>query len=195
MALVDLIARLEQDASSQVEALRRRAEDDVRAIEAAAERALAEARAAHVGRRRAERQGDFRQQLAEARRVARRRELEARHALMARVIDRARAMLPEAARSEPYRLSLAAHLDEALSYLEGLPCRVRCPASCEPVLRPLVARHEGVSLEVDDTVGPGLVAEALDGSVVVDNTLAARLARRQAQLAVDLLREVGDGVA
>lgn len=194
MALADLIARLEQDAASQVEALRRKADDDVRAVEAASELAIAEARAAHVGRRRAERQATLRQELAEANRTARSRELEARHALLARVMDRARALMPEAARSEEYRLALPAHLAEALSYLEGVPCRVRCPSSSEPALRALAMRHDGVSLEVDDSVGPGFVAEALDGSVVIDNTLTARLARIQGLLAVDLLREVGHAV-
>jgi vacuolar-type H+-ATPase subunit E/Vma4 len=195
MALVDLITRLEQDVASQVEALRRKADDDVRAIDAATELALAEASAAHVGRKRAERQATLRQELAEARRKVRARELDARHALLARVMDRARAMLPEVGRSDAYRLALPAHLAEALSYLDGVPCRVRCPSSCEPALRELATRHDGVSLEVDESVGPGFIAEALDGSVVIDNTLTARLARMQGQLVVELLREVGHAVA
>lgn len=195
MALADFIARLEQDAASQVQALQRRADDDVRAVEAASELALAEARAAHIGRRHAERQATLRQELAEARRMARARELDARHTVLARVMDRARGLLPEAARSEEYRRALPTHLADALSYLEGVPCRVRCPPSCEPVLRALAVQHDGVSLEVDESVGPGFVAEALDGSVVIDNTLAARLARMQSQLAVELLREVGHAVA
>ena len=37
------------------------------------------------------------------------------------------------------------------------------------------------------------MAEAADGSVSVDNTLAARLARVEPRLAIELLRKIGDG--
>jgi len=45
---------------------------------------------------------------------------------------------------------------------------------------------------IDESVGPGVVAEAGDGSVTVDNTLATRLARAEARLAIELLRELGN---
>ena len=195
MALADLIARLEQDADSQVQAIRRQADDAVRAINAAADQALAEATAQHLERRRAERQAVLRHALADARRSARADELAARHALFARILRRAHALLPEAARSDAYSLALASHFTEALSYLEGLPCRVRCARAWEPVLQPLVARHADALLEIDESLGPGLIAETLDGAVVVDNTLAARLNRRERRLAVELMAEVNRGVA
>jgi vacuolar-type H+-ATPase subunit E/Vma4 len=44
-----------------------------------------------------------------------------------------------------------------------------------------------VKLVPDASMGPGLVAEAADGSVVVDSTLLARLSRLEARLAVELL--------
>jgi len=195
MALADLIARLEQDAASQVEAIRRKAGDEVRAIEVAAEQALSARRAAHVGRRRAERQAALRRQLAEARRSARAHELEARHALLARVMDRARTLLSDAAGTPAYQHALPAHLDEALSYLEGVACRVRCPSSCAAPLGAAAARHQGVSVEVDESIGPGFIVEALDGSVSIDNTLPARLSRVEGRLAVELLNEGRDGAA
>jgi vacuolar-type H+-ATPase subunit E/Vma4 len=46
---------------------------------------------------------------------------------------------------------------------------------------------------VDETVAPGLVAEAADGSVVVDNTLAARLERVREKLAMELVPGSTDG--
>lgn len=195
MALADLIARLEQDVASQVEAIRRKAGDEVRAIEAATGRALSDTRAAYVGRRRAGRQAAFRQQLADARRSARARELEARHALLSRVMDRARTLLPDAARSAEYQHALPAHLDEALSYLEGIACRLRCPSSCAAALGAAAARYQAVTLEVDDSIGPGFSVEARDGSVSIDNTLPARLSRAEGRLAVELLNEGRDGVA
>ena len=39
----------------------------------------------------------------------------------------------------------------------------------------------------------GFVAEAADGSVSVDNTLAARLARAEPRLFIELSRKIGDG--
>lgn len=193
MALADLIARLEQDADSQVQAIRHQAEADVRAIEVADAEALAAATAQHLDRSRARRRAALQRELAVARRAARTRELEARHALLARILDRARGLLVEAASSDAYREALAGHLAEALSYLEGLPCRIRCAPICEPVLRPLVAGHHGVALEIDQTLGPGLIAETPDGTVVVDNTLGARLSRIERRLAVELMGEVDRG--
>jgi vacuolar-type H+-ATPase subunit E/Vma4 len=192
MALTDLIARLEQDAASQVQAIEQQAELDVRAIEAATDEALAEARARHLGQQRAERQVVWQRELASARRQARARELEARHVVLARILDRARARLPEMAASTLYRSALPSHLDEALSYLEGLGPRVRCASAFAPLFAPIVDRHEGARLVVDDSVGPGPIAEAEDGSVIVDNTLDARLARIEDRLAIDLLKELGN---
>jgi vacuolar-type H+-ATPase subunit E/Vma4 len=111
------------------------------------------------------------------------------------VLDRARALVPEVAASASYAEALPSHLDEALSFLEGVRPRVKCPAAFIAMLQPAAARHEGVELVIDESVGPGIVAEAADGSVIVDNTLAARLARSEARLAIELLRMLGDGHA
>jgi vacuolar-type H+-ATPase subunit E/Vma4 len=124
--------------------------------------------------------------LAAARRQARTRELEARHAQLARVLDRTRALLVEAAASPAYRAALPSHLEEALSFLEGLETRVRCQAAIAPIVQPAIARHAGAELVTDESVGPGVVVESRDGSVVVDNTLAARLARAEPDLKVEL---------
>ena len=191
MALPDLIARLEQDAESQVEAITRRADAEVRAIDAAATEAAAAATASHLGQRRADRHIAHQRELARARRLARARELEARHALLARILDRARARLQEAAASPRYAAALPTHLEEVLAYLEGLPARVRCGASEAARVGPLLSRQPEVELVVDESIGPGFLAEAADGSVFVDNTLAARLSRLETRLAVELLAEVG----
>ena len=191
MAFADLVARLEQDVRSQVEAITRQAEAEVRAIEAAAAQAAADATASHLERRRAERRRVQQRDLARVRRQAHARELEARHVVMARILDRARSLMADASGSVPYVAALPAHLAEALSYLEGVPARVRCGAATASHLRPLLGKRPDVTLVVDESIGPGLIAEAADESVVVDNTLAARLSRLHARLAVELLAEVG----
>ena len=62
----------------------------------------------------------------------------------------------------------------------------------DPMLESIVARHQGAELVIDESVSPGVVAESADGSVIVDNTLAARLARAETRLAMELMREVGN---
>ena len=195
MALSDLIARLEEDAAREMRAIAERADADVQAIRAATERAIAGASAERLEGQRIERAANRDRDLARARRDARGEELKARHALLARVGSRARALAHETGASESYRRVLPSRLEEALSYVQGLRPRVRCQAAVASVLRPVAARHDGAEIVIDETVGPGVVVEAADGSVVVDNTLAARLARIEPKLAVEQLAGLSDAGA
>jgi vacuolar-type H+-ATPase subunit E/Vma4 len=190
MALSDLISRLEQEAQSRVLAVERQTGADVSAIEAETARAVAEIAAHHLDRERAERRVVEQRELALARREARGRELAARRAQLARILERARALVPEAASWPAYAAALPSHLDEALSFLEGLHPRVRCQAEAARQLEAALGRHADATLTVDESVGPGIVAET--ASVIVDNTLAARLARAEIDLAVELSRKLGE---
>jgi vacuolar-type H+-ATPase subunit E/Vma4 len=192
MALSDLIARLEQEAQNQVQAIQRDADVEVRAMETATEHVIADLTARHLEHERAERGIVYQRELAQARRQARARELEARWAQLSRILERARTLVPEVGASPAYAESLPAHIDEALSFLEGLQPRVRCQPAFAPIARAAIARHGGAELVEDPSVGPGVVVEAADGSVVVDATLAARLARAEERLAIELLRQLGD---
>ena len=190
MALPDLIARLEQEAHGRVEAIQREADAEVQAIESEAARAVDDAMIRHLEHEHAGRRAVRERELTGARRNARARELEAQHALLARVAARARSLLHEAAAASAYGAVLPRHLDEALSFLHGLHPRVRCQAAFVPILAPAIAHHEDATLDVDETIGPGIIAEASDGSVAVDNTLAARLTRVEPALAVELARRL-----
>jgi hypothetical protein len=95
-------------------------------------------------------------------------------------------------RASAYGNALPAHVDEALSFLVGLRSRVRCSSAFAPLVQPTIARHNGAELVIDDSVGPGVVAEAADGAITVDDTLAARLARAEPRLAIELSRKLGD---
>ena len=193
MGLADLVSRLEQEAQTRVDAIRREADAEVRAIEAETERAIADITVRQLQRGRVERQPAEQQSLAEARRQAHARELEARHAQIARVLARARALIPEVARSELYVSALSAHVHEALAFLDGLQPRVRCHTAAAPVVQAAISAHPGATLLTDDSLGPGIVAEAADGSVTVDNTLAARLAGAGTRLTIALGRALTDG--
>lgn len=195
MGLSELISRLEQDAHNQVQAIEQAAYAEVRAIRAAGERVAVDVSARHLEREHARREAVLLRELALARGEAHARELEARHAQLGRIFERAHALVPELGASAPYLDTLPSHLQEAMSFLEGLPSRVRCQAACAPLLQTTIARYAGAELVIDETVGPGVVVEAADGSVTVDNTLAGRLACAQASLTIELLKELADGRA
>lgn len=192
MGLSDLISRLEQEAHSQVRAIEQAADAEVRAMEAATERAVADTSARHLQHEHADREIVQQRELALARRQAHARELEAHHAQLARILERARALVPEVAASARYLEALPSHLEEAMPFLEGLRTRVRCQAAFAPTLQTTIARYEGAELVIDDTAAPGVVIEAADGSVMVDNTLTGRLARVEACVVIELLRELVD---
>lgn len=193
MALQDLIARLEADAEAQVDAIARRADEEVRAIESAAAAQAAHELEAVRARRRAERLHEYEQAEALARRRARATELAARHELLDRVFARARDLLPELESAAGFAQALTRHAKEALSFLGAeAPARLRCNATTAHVLDPVAAdRRAPTTIAIDSRVGPGVIAELLDGRVVVDNTLAARLDRLAPQLAIEWAAEAG----
>ena len=193
MALADLISRLEHEAQDRVQAIQERADAEVRAIEESTEKAVAEIMARQFDRERAERHLVRQRELAIAWRQARTRELEAQRVQIARVLNRARTYLAAIATSPAYAAAVPTHVDEALSFLHGLQPRVRCQLAFAAVLQAAVNRHEGSQLVIDESTLPGFVAEAGDGSVVVDNTLAARLARAETRLTIELARKLADG--
>lgn len=190
MALSDLMRRLEEEAASQVRAIEARAANQVAEIEATSVRAADAAMTRYLEEKRAARQRLRERELVRARSEARARELQARRRQLARILERARALALEIGGSAAYRNALPRHAEVALSYLEGVRSRVRCRAEFAPILRPIVARHQDAELAIDDTIGPGVIAEAADGSAVVDNTLAARLARIEPRLAIELARQL-----
>ena len=192
MALSDLISRLEQEARAQVQAIEQEASARVHEIETETDQAAADAATRHFAREAARRQRLDQHGLSIARRRARADELAAQHALLARILERARALIPAMAESPTYLDAVPSHLEEALSYLEGLRPRVRCRAVFQAALQPTADRHAGAELVIDELVAPGVIVESGDRTVVIDNTLGARLARIEPTLAIALLRRVDD---
>ena len=192
MALSDLIARLEQEARTQADEIDRDAAAAVRAIELATDAAVAEITERELEHGRAERRRVDAQAVARAGRQARARELEATHAQIARIFARARQIIPEVASSPVYAAALAMHVDEAVSFLQGLPLRVRCHTELLPAVRLLMEKYAGAMIEIDETLGPGVIVEAHDRSAIIDNTLGARLSRAETRLAIELARHLGN---
>lgn len=191
MALSDLITRLEQEARTHADEIARDTAAAVRAIELATDAAVAELTKRQIEQGRAARRRSDEQAVAVEAQQARARELEATHAQIARIFARARRIIPEVAGSPAYVAALAEHIDEAVSFLEGLRPRVCCGSALVPAVRPLIEKYEGATLQIDESIGSGVVVEAADRSVVVDNTLTARLSRAETRLAIELARRLG----
>jgi vacuolar-type H+-ATPase subunit E/Vma4 len=195
MALQDLIARLEGDTQAEVDAIERQTEAEVRAIDEETARALTAELGARRQTERAERQRALAADETRRRRQAHAEELAARRALVARILERARTLLAEVERSPRYASVLPAHLDEALAFVEGMPVRVCCNSTAASVLAPLVGSRETCSLTTNEQLGPGVIVEAVDGSVRIDNTLTARLARMEDAIRIELVAAIRNPAA
>ena len=193
MATSALIARLEEEARIRVDAVRKDADTRVAVIERATADAVAEATRTYVEQQRERRETARGRELSAARRAARARTLEATHAAVVRVLERARDLLGEAAASPAYAAALPTHVAESLSFLEGLRPRIRCSGHVACLVREPLETRDGVTLTVDDSIPPGILAEAGDGSLSIDNTLRARLERRWPGLASDIAAKVVNG--
>lgn len=186
MGLDALIAALEEKAEAEARARVEAAREQARETREAAERRLRRA----VGERTAGREALLRRE-AEAEMVAARREargevMRARADLLERVFVAARDRLSSVARSPRYLSEfLPAHLRQALIYVDD-EAIVRCRPELSGRLRELMAGREGLDLEMDPELGPGLVIVSRDERLQVDNTLEGRLTRFRRFVAIEI---------
>jgi len=189
-ALLTLVGR---QADAEAEALLTAAGGRARAIAAAADAELAVRRARELSRLETASRQAIACATAAAERAHRESWLRERDRVLAQVFDGARGILA-ATPPARYERSLAPAVEAALRYLEGVPAVLRCRPEVAAQLERLVAQRPGVKVVVDASAAAGVLAEASDGSVVIDNTLDARLARSRRRLAIVLAArlEAGD---
>lgn len=166
MPLDQLLEALTREADARaaeaVAAARQEAEALLREARAGTERRLAEA----VARRESELRAGAQGAVEAARREAARDVLTARAEVLTRVFDRARELLAERVRDPALGPRWSRDAAEARTYVAG-DAVVRRPPEAD-----------------------GVVVTAADGSVEVDGTVGALLARLEAQLAVEVAREM-----
>jgi vacuolar-type H+-ATPase subunit E/Vma4 len=168
-----------------------RAEAD-RLIAAARERARAEVDT-EVARRQAELDASVDARLAEARLAASATVMEARARCLARIFGAAEARLTGSRTGEEAARTVPRLLDEALEFLPDMAVVVRCHASLEPYVgRAIVASRIG-SVIAEPAIPWGVIVEAEDGSVRIDNTLVSRLRRRVGELSIAVLTRLEAG--
>ena len=191
MALDVLLQVITEESDTEARQLVASARAEADAIRAAAD-ARSTQRIAEVY---AAREAELRQSL-EAKRsraltASRVQVLEARTRFIDQVLASAETQLPGVLERSASAEPLVGLCTEALGYFPAGGARVRLRAA---LARRLPANLSGsADVVVDDTVPEGVIVESPDGSVRVDNTLAARLHRQRPLLAIALLRALSEG--
>jgi vacuolar-type H+-ATPase subunit E/Vma4 len=110
----------------------------------------------------------------------------ARTRVVARVLERARALLPDAGQKEAYLSTLSSELMEALQFVDGEGAVVRCSAALAPAVREGLRDRPEVKVETEADLGTGFVVVGAEGSVVVDGRLETRIDRLASVLAIEI---------
>ena len=193
MALDHLLAALERDARSQAEARLKRARDEASALLEENRVRLAQERAAGLEALEAELRESAGLRLVEARRAALRKILVARQRLFERVLETARGRLREAQDDETFRAALPETIAGMLEFVGDRPAVLSCPAALRDAVTSAVRDRKGVTVSVDATIVAGARVGTLDGAVVVDGTLEARLEEMRPVLMLGMLRDLEEG--
>lgn len=191
MSIDALLLHLEEDARREAARLRQEATERAQEIVARAEADAARKRALHLERVAGQRRSAGERQVAAARAEARERFLQARMAVLDRVFDAASASLGRMEVSR-YTGSIAELARDAARYLERGPAVLQSPPDAARAAAEAV--HDLPDLRVEPADVPaGVTGRSADGRVLVDNTLAAILERRRADLAIGLGARIEKG--
>lgn len=189
---------VEADLSTE---LRRRAEASAEVIlesaRAAADRVLTDANAEVEARRsRAVKTSEeahreqSRASIAAARHEALRAVLVARERLLARVFERARALLGDAREMPSYRDALPEDVAKAIEFVRDEGVVVRCSEGLSDLIEEGLRGRVEARIETLQTDGHGFLVLGAGGQVEVDGTLESRLERLSPTLAIEILEKV-----
>ena len=190
MTVDALIARMTQDASSRIAALRADADAQVAALADALAQASSRDLEHELATRQAARRVAFDVELALARRRAATQVLSAQHGFLDRVFARAEALAAGAGTDARYFESLPRCVATVAGHLGGRAARLRCRPDLAAHLQRLLASAPQFELVADDTLPAGFVATARDASCTIDCTLPALLSALRPRLEAALLARV-----
>ena len=186
MAASDLDNELRRSAGLTSESILGAARADAERIASEADRLIGDRRREMLKGKQAEYDGEARVAIAAERHAAMRAILLARTRLVARVLERARALLPDAARAEAYVSTLSNEVTEALQFVDSEGAVVRCSTDLERAIREGLRDRPEVKVETEAGIGTGFVVVAGDGSVLVDGRLETRVDRLASVLAIEI---------
>jgi len=186
MATSDLDTELRQNAGRTAESIRGEARADADRLGSESDRLIEDWRGQALREKEAEYGAQARVAIAAERHAAMEAVLLARTRLVARVLERARALLPDAGQKEAYLSTLSSELMEALQFVDGEGAVVRCSAALAPAVREGLGDRPEVKVETEADVGTGFVVVGAEGSVVVDGRLETRIDRLASVLAIEI---------
>jgi V/A-type H+-transporting ATPase subunit E len=193
MAGSDLDTELRRAANETVESILNEARGQSERVVSESERAIEDRRKELTERKEAEYGKDARRAIAAERHSALRAVLMARTQLVDKVLERARALLPDASTDERYLASLFAELAEALKFVDDDDATVRCSPALEAAVQKALSDRTRVRVEADDEIGIGFVVVGGSESVRVDGQLETWIDRMASSLAIEIharLREL-----
>jgi len=191
MALDALLAALTQEADRAVEQVLAAAHEEAARLRADAEEQLERRSADAVAAREAALKASAEVERARAQRASTVRVVRARDACLDRLFSAATKALEHALDSPHYVTAPGALTSEALEFFSGVPVVVRCRTTLVDRVRAAAPLYVSAVVP-DDTLDFGIVAEAVDKSVIVDNTVGARLRRLRPALSIELLQRIGE---
>lgn len=188
----DLDGELRATAKRTAEAILREARATAEQLAADANRSIGDRRERVLKAKEAEYAAQARRAIAVEKHAAMEAELLAQTRLVERVLERVRARLPEIARSDAYRSTLAGELHRALEFVEGDDIVVRCADELAGPVREALRDHPKIGVE-PEAVGPGFVVAGSGGSVLIDGRLETRVDRLAPTLAIEIHSRLGGG--
>ena len=192
MSGADLDTELRHSADWTAESILSAARTDAERIASETNRSIEDRRRELLEDKEAEYGAEARRAIAAERHVAMRAVLLARTRVVERVLERVRALLPEAARSEGYLSALGGELAEALQFVDGDGAVVRCSTALEPSVRKALRDRPELRVESEAGRGTGFIVVGAGGSVVVDGQLETRIDRLASTLAIEIHARLQD---
>ena len=188
MALTDLLAALERDAEQRIAADRAEATALADRISREAAEGLARRRADAVGREAARLEGLAGREVALATRDAEHAVLSSREHLLERVLELARKRIRAGPMPPEAGAVLVALVEDALGYAGGEAVEVRSTPALAPAVSRAFRGRDQVRVAPDPTVHAGSQLRTADGRLAVDASLEGRLAAREAEARIEILR-------
>ena len=186
MAGSDLDTELRRAAEQTAESILSAARADSERVVSETERSVEGIRREQMDHKEAEYGTDARRAVAFERHAAMRAMLLSRTRVVDRVLERARALLPEAAKTESYLSTLGAELGEALKFVEEDDALVRCSPTLEPAVRKALCAKPQVQVEPWSEADTGFTVLGAGASVLVDGRLETRIDRLASSLAIEI---------
>jgi len=186
MAKSGLDTELRHSAERTSESILGTARADAKRLGSESERVVEDRRRQVLKDKEAEYGAEARVAIAAERHAAMRAVLLARTRVVARVLERARALLPDATQSEAYLSTLSSELMEALQFVDGEGAVVRCSRDLEGAVRKGLRDRPEVKVEPEADLGTGFVVVGAGESVLVDGRLETRIDRLASVLAIEI---------